>query len=309
LALLLPQARKYGYNEALFAGSIAAGGTLGILIPPSINLIVYGFLTNTSIPRLFVAGIIPGIILAALFMLFIFIACVVNPKLGRKKSSVGWKERLRSTKDLFPIVVVFLIVVGSIYAGFATPTESAAMGVIAALILAAVRGRLNLQVLKESIEGTMRSTGMIMFILLAATFLNFILVSLGLTDVLQNFIMNLGFSPFQTLLVIIGIYIVLGFFIETLSMMVLTIPIIFPIIVKNGYDPIWFGIILILLVEMALITPPVGLNLYVVQGVRGYGSIKDIIVGSIPFVFMMLVMIAMLIIFPNLALYLPSKFG
>ncbi len=309
--LALPQARKYGYSEALFAGSIAAGGTLGILIPPSINLIVYGFLTNTSIPRLFVAGIIPGIILAILFMAFILVACVIKPELGgeRREEKVSWSEKMKSLKDLLPTVIVFLIVVGSIYAGFATPTESAAMGVLAALGLAWARGSLSVKLLRESIEGTMRASGMIMFILLAATFLNFVLVSLGLTDTLREFISNLGLSPFQTLLVIIALYIVLGFFIETLSMMVLTIPIVFPIIVDKGYDPVWFGILLILLIEMALITPPVGLNLYVVQGIRGRGSITDIIVGSVPFVFMMLLMIAILIKFPCIALFLPSKIG
>ncbi len=309
--LALPQARKYGYSEALFAGSIAAGGTLGILIPPSINLIVYGFLTNTSIPRLFVAGIIPGIILAILFMAFILVACVIKPELGgeRREEKVSWSEKMKSLKDLLPTVIVFLIVVGSIYAGFATPTESAAMGVLAALGLAWARGSLSIKLIRESIEGMMRATGMIMFILLAATFLNFVLVSLGLTDTLREFISNLGLSPFQTLLVIIALYIVLGFFIETLSMMVLTIPIVFPIIVDKGYDPVWFGILLILLIEMALITPPVGLNLYVVQGIRGRGSITDIIVGSVPFVFMMLLMIAILIKFPCIALFLPSKIG
>ncbi len=308
--LALPQAQKYGYNESIFAGSIAAGGTLGILIPPSINLIVYGFLTNTSIPKLFVAGILPGVILASLFMLFILITCIIKPELSRRKGErIGWGDRIKSLKDLLPIVVIFLVVVGSIYAGFATPTESAAMGVLASVCFAALNRRLTLRVLKESIEGTMRATGMIMFILLAATFLNLIFVSLGLTDMLREFISQLGLSSFQTLLLIILIYIILGFFIETLSMMVLTIPIIFPIIVSIGYDPIWFGIILILLVEMALITPPVGLNLYVVQGVREHGSIRDIITGSVPFAFIMLLMIGLLIKFPGIVLYLPGKFS
>jgi len=309
--LALPQAKKYGYNEALFAGSVAAGGTLGILIPPSINLIVYGFLTNTSIPRLFVAGIIPGIILALLFMAFILIACIIKPELGGRKhvEKVEWRERINSLRDLIPTFIVFLIVIGSIYAGFATPTESAAMGVIAGLILAWKRKKLSLKMIRESFEGTLSATGMIAFILLAATFLNFVLVSLGLTDVLRDFISNLGLSPFQTLLLIIFVYIIMGFFIETLSMMVLTIPIVFPIIVDCGYDPIWFGVLLIVLIEMALITPPVGLNLYVVQGIREKGNISDIIVGSIPFAFVMLVMIALLVKFPGLATFLASRVG
>ena len=300
----LPQARKYGYGESLFAGSIAAGGTLGILIPPSINLIVYGFLTNTSIPRLFMAGIVPGILLSFLFMLCILVACLIKPSLTSGKHIATWNERFSSLKDLLPVMFIFFIVIGSIYAGFATPTESAALGVIAALILAASHKKLNFKILTDIMEGTMRTTAMIMLILMAAYFLNFILASIGLTDKLTVFVNNLGLSPFNTLLVIIGLYVVLGFFVETLSLMVITIPIIAPVIVDLGYDLIWFGVLLILLIEMALITPPVGLNLYVVQGVRQRGSISEVMIGSIPFVIMIALMIAILVMFPNMALFL-----
>lgn len=300
----LPQARKYGYGESLFAGSIAAGGTLGILIPPSINLIVYGFLTNTSIPRLFMAGIVPGILLSFLFMLCILVACLIKPSLTSGKHIATWNERFSSLKDLLPVMFIFFIVIGSIYAGFATPTESAALGVIAALILAATHKKLNFKILTDIMEGTMRTTAMIMLILMAAYFLNFILASIGLTDKLTVFVNNLGLSPFNTLLVIIGLYVVLGFFVETLSLMVITIPIIAPVIVDLGYDLIWFGVLLILLIEMALITPPVGLNLYVVQGVRQRGSISEVMIGSVPFVIMIALMIAILVMFPNMALFL-----
>ena len=300
----LPQARKYGYGESLFAGSIAAGGTLGILIPPSINLIVYGFLTNTSIPRLFMAGIVPGILLSFLFMLCILVACLIKPSLTSGKHIATWNERFSSLKDLLPVMFIFFIVIGSIYAGLATPTESAALGVIAALILAATHKKLNFKILTGIMEGTMRTTAMIMLILMAAYFLNFILASIGLTDKLTVFVNNLGLSPFNTLLVIIGLYVVLGFFVETLSLMVITIPIIAPVIVDLGYDLIWFGVLLILLIEMALITPPVGLNLYVVQGVRQRGSISEVMIGSIPFVIMIALMIAILVMFPNMALFL-----
>ena len=300
----LPQARKYGYGESLFAGSIAAGGTLGILIPPSINLIVYGFLTNTSIPRLFMAGIVPGILLSFLFMLCILVACLIKPSLTSGKHIATWNERFSSLKDLLPVMFIFFIVIGSIYAGLATPTESAALGVIAALILAATHKKLNFKILTGIMEGTMRTTAMIMLILMAAYFLNFILASIGLSDKLTVFVNNLGLSPFNTLLVIIGLYVVLGFFVETLSLMVITIPIIAPVIVDLGYDLIWFGVLLILLIEMALITPPVGLNLYVVQGVRQRGSISEVMIGSIPFVIMIALMIAILVMFPNMALFL-----
>jgi tripartite ATP-independent transporter DctM subunit len=300
----LPQARKFGYAESFFSGSIAAGGTLGILIPPSINLIVYGFLTNTSIPRLFLAGIVPGVLLTVLFMASIIVICLVNPKIAGDRVAVTWAQRLGSLKDLLPVLFIFMIVIGSIYAGLATPTESAALGVIAALILAACYRRLGLRMLREVVEGTMRTTAMIMLILLAAYFLNFILASIGLTDMLTAFVNGLNMSPMATMAVIIGMYVVLGFFVETLSLMVITIPIVAPVVVSLGFDPIWFGVLLILLIEMALITPPVGLNLYVVQGIRHRGSISEVMIGSIPFVIMIGLMIVAMVIFPEMALYL-----
>ena len=300
----LPQAKKYGYNDGLFSASIAAGGTLGILIPPSINLVIYGFLTNTSIVKLFLAGIVPGVLLAVLFMIFILIISIIRPELSGDKSLVSWKERIVVVKDLFPLGFVFIVVIGSIYLGFATPTEAAALGVIAALIIAAYHKELNFKVLIESFEGTIRTTGMIMFIILAASFLNYVLISLGIGNQITNILNNLNLTPFETLLIIIFLYVIMGFFIETLSIMVLTIPIVHPIIVSIGYDSIWFGIILILLIEMALVTPPVGLNLYVVQGVRRRGSIGEISLWIAPFVIMIFIMIAILILFPNLVFLL-----
>jgi tripartite ATP-independent transporter DctM subunit len=300
----LPQARKFGYAENLFCGSIAAGGTLGILIPPSINLIVYGFLTNTSIPRLFLAGIVPGILLALLFMACIMVICLFNPKVSGLRQETNWSQRLESLKDILPVFFIFFVVIGSIYAGFATPTESAALGVIAALVIAAFYRRVSLGMLREVVEGTMRTTAMIMLILLAAYFLNFILASVGLTSMLTDFVNHLGMSPMSTMAVIVLMYIVLGFFVETLSLMVITIPIVSPVVTGLGFDPIWFGVLLILLIEMALITPPVGLNLYVVQGIRQRGSISDVMIGSIPFVGMILVMIALMLVFPDMALIL-----
>ncbi len=298
----LPQARRYQYKESLFAGSIAAGGTLGILIPPSINLIVYGFLTNTSIPQLFLAGIVPGVILTILFMGCIFLICVFRPEFSGRKSHATFEQRLSSLVDLIPVILIFIVVIGSIYAGIATPTESAALGVLFSLGLAFRYKAVTLNFMKTVFEGTMRTTAMIMLILVAANFLNFILDSIGLAEQLTEFVNNLGLSAFKTLLVIIMLYIVLGFFVETLSLMVITIPIVAPVMVGLGYNPVWFGIIIILLIEMALITPPVGLNLYVVQGVRQRGSISDIMIGSIPFVIMIALMIALLVAFPDMAL-------
>jgi len=303
----IPQARKFKYNEGLFSASIAAGGTLGILIPPSINLVVYGVLTNTSIPKLFLAGIIPGIILAALFMFFILIISIIRPELAggyRGGEKISWSVKLKSLKNLLPISLLFVIIIGSIYAGLATPTEAAALGLITIIILIICHKRFNMKVLIDSFKGTIITTSMIMFIVMAASFLNSAFVAMNLQGLILDLIDKLNITPFQTLLVIIFMYFILGFFIETLSMMVLTIPIVSPIITSLGYDLIWFGIVLIILVNVALITPPVGMNLYVVQGIRKRGSIGEICYWISPFVIMMFVMIGLLIKFPNLALFL-----
>src|SRR5919197_737713 len=263
--------KKRGYSERLFLGTIAAGGTLGILIPPSINMIVYGVLTDSSIPKLYLAGIFPGLILAGLFSITVLIACLLWPSLGGTRSRADWRSRIRALPDLIPPLVIFLAVIGSIYAGLATATESAALGVIAALGVAAWHRRLTVRMLLHAFEGTMRTTAMIMALLIA----------------------------------VVIFYLILGCFVETLSMMVATVPIIAPIMFKAGYDPIWFGILIIILMETAMITPPVGINLYVVQGLRKHGRIDDVIIGAAPFVIAMLVMIAILSYWPNLALWLP----
>ena len=309
-SVAMPQAEKLGYNPKLFSGAIAAGGTLGIMIPPSINLIVYGFLTQTSIPKLFLAGLIPGLFLAALFMLITAILCMVNPSLGGPGIKSNWNKRLAGLIDLIPLLTLFGTIVGSIYLGWATPTEAAAIGVAMAFVLAAIQNHkaLTRNMLIESLKSTVRTTSMIMLVVIGAYILNFVLTASGVSRLLQEFLQNLGISALATLLVIVLIYIVLGFFIETLSLMVATIPIIVPIIMQLGYDKIWFGILMIILVEMALITPPVGLNLYVVQGARKSGRFSDVMIGVIPYAIVMLFMVALLIMFPSIALYLPSNF-
>jgi tripartite ATP-independent transporter DctM subunit len=302
----LGEVEKRGYSERLFLGTIAAGGTLGILIPPSINMIVYGVLTETSIPKLYLAGFIPGIILASLFSLTVLIICVIRPALGGKPTATSWAQRIAALPDLLPPLIIFLAVIGSIYAGWATATESAALGVIAAIGIAAWNRRLTARTLLNAFEGTMRTTAMIMAILLAAYFLNFVITSIGLTGQVNSFIMGLGLTKIQLLFVVVIFYFILGMFMETLSMMVATVPIIAPIMFKAGYDPVWFGIIIIILMELAMITPPVGINLYVVQGLRKRGKIDDVIIGASPFVITMLLMLVILSIWPQIALWLPQ---
>ena len=302
----MPQAEKLGYDPKLFSGAIAAGGTLGIMIPPSINLIVYGFLTQTSIPRLFLAGLVPGIGLAIGFMVITMIICLIRPSLGGERRVFPFPEMLRALIQLIPIILLFTMIIGTIYKGWATPTEAAAVGVAGAILIAAFFGGVSLNMFAQSILGTVKITSMIMLVVIGASFLNFTLASAGLGRELQSFLGGMGLSPLMTILVVVCIYIVLGFFIETLSLMVVTIPIIVPLVVEQGYDPIWFGILMIVLIEMALITPPVGLNLYVVQGARKSGKMSEVMLGAIPYVIAMLAMVAALIAFPQIALMLPD---
>ncbi len=302
----LNEAEKRGYNERLFLGTLAAGGTLGILIPPSINLIVYGVLTETSIPKLYLAGFIPGLLLALLYMGTIASLCTYRPAWGGERIKTTNEERIASLKHLWPPLLVFAIAIGSIYAGIATPSESAALGLLTALGLAAYRRRLSIAMLKRAIEGAMRTTAMSMAILLGAYFLNFVFGSVGLSGKVNEIITTLGLSPLETLLMVVLFYLVLGMFMETLSMMVATVPIITPVIVAAGYDPIWFGILIMLLMETAMITPPVGINLFVVQGVRKKGQLADVMIGAAPFVLTLLLMIAFLIIAPDIAMFLPD---
>lgn len=302
----IPQMDEKKYNRRLFLGTLASGGTLGILIPPSINIIIYGALTDTSIPELYLAGIVPGLLLAILFGATVLFACLYRPEMGGEKIVYTWSDRLRSLPDLIPPVLIFVIVIGSIYSGFATPTESAALGVLSSLMLAAFRRRLNWRILRDSLEGAMQTTAMIMLIIVAAFFLNLVLASIGLPQTVSRFVSELNYPPVVALLLIILLYLVLGLFLETLTLMITTIPIVAPVVFSLGYDPVWFGILLMLLIETALITPPVGLNLYVIQGVRGGGKVDDVILGALPFVAALLLMMGLLMAFPNLALFLPG---
>lgn len=302
----MPQAEKLGYDPKLFSGAIAAGGTLGIMIPPSINLIVYGFLTQTSIPQLFLAGLIPGIGLALAFIVMVAIICTIRPSLGGERRVFPMSDMMRALVHLLPIILLFTMIIGSIYNGWATPTEAAAVGVAGAFVIAAAFGGVSFNMLAESIYGTVKITSMIMLVVIGASFLNFTLASAGLGQELDAFLTGLGLSPLGFILVVVVMYIILGFFIETLSLMVVTIPIIVPLVVEQGYDPIWFGILMIVLIEMALITPPVGLNLYVVQGARKTGSMSEVMLGALPFAAVMLAMAFALIAFPQIALFLPQ---
>lgn len=304
----LPEFRKRKYSERLVLGSIAAGATLGILIPPSVNLIIYGALTNTSIGKLFAAGIVPGILLATLFMLAIIVIALIWPSVGgvhdEPKPLV---QKLRNLRYLLPPLSVFAVVMGSIYAGWATPSEAAAVGVLMAFGLAIWNRALSFSMLHDAFLSTVKITSMILLIIVAAFYLNFIVGVLGVPQAMTAFVSSMGLGPTGFILVLIVFYLVLGCFIETLSMMVGTIPVVFPIVLHLGIDPVWFGIFLVLMMELALITPPVGLNLYVVQGVRRKGPVTDVFWGVLPFIGIVLAMVAIITAAPSIVTFLPNR--
>ncbi|URI07147.1 TRAP transporter large permease [Aquincola tertiaricarbonis] len=302
----LPSLHKRGYSMTMSLGSIAAGGTLGILIPPSVNMIVYGSLTDTSIGKLFIAGIVPGLLLTGCFMLFIAGHALVTRQ-GIREASVPMAERIAVLKDLVPPAVVFFIVMGSLYAGVATTTESAALGVVASLAFAWKSGKLSWTLLQHCFVQTAKTSGMILLIITAAFVLNLAISLTGVAETMTQWVTSFGLSQVQLLLVLVVFYFILGMFMDVLSMMVATIPITFPIVTAVGVDPVWFGIFIVLMCELGLITPPVGMNLFVVHGIRpDNGGIRDAMVGAVPYVVIMLLFTLLLIAVPDLAVWLPS---
>ncbi|MBY6005289.1 TRAP transporter large permease [Salipiger bermudensis] len=303
----IPILSERKYDERLTAGTIAAGATLGILIPPSINIIIYGSMTNTSIGQLFAAGILPGIALTVAFMALIAVISILHPGVaGPSLPDRPMREKLKSLLEILPPLLIFAIVMGVIYGGWATPTESAAIGVTCALLVALAKRKMSLPLLHEAMISTVRISAMILLIMVGAHFLNFVIGMLGIPQTLTRFVVDLGAGPIQVLFLLILFYLILGCFMETLSMMIATLPVVFPLVVQLGIDPVWFGIFLVLMMETGLITPPIGMNLYIVQGVRGTGSIMDVIWGSLPFVLLMLAFTILLIVWPGLVLWLPN---
>jgi tripartite ATP-independent transporter DctM subunit len=305
VALPSLRARNYSMRDAL--GSIAAGGTLGILIPPSVNLIVYGSLTNQSIGKLFIAGIIPGILLSLAFMTFIFVKSLAGGE-ARKEALLPLGERLRLLRHLIAPLVVFGIVMGSLYLGIATATESAALGVVVALFFVWQTGRLSRELLRNCFVQTARISGMILLIIVAAFILNLAISLTGVAEAMTRWVSSFGLSATALILILIVFYLILGMFMDVLSMQVATIPITYPIVTALGVDPIWYGIFIVLMCELGLITPPVGMNLFVVHGIRpDKGSIQDAILGALPYAVIMILFTLLLLAVPQLVLWLPAK--
>ena len=307
----LPSFRKRRYDTRLVLGSIAAGASLGNLIPPGIALIVYGAMTNTSVGQLYAAAVVPGIVMTVLFMGTIILIALVRPDLVRQKETVDpLRERLKRLVDLLPPFVIFGIIMGSIYTGWATVTESAALAVVVALPIAAFYGRLSIRMLHDCFVATANLTAMSMLILAVAFYLNFVMGLLGVTPALGAFATSIGASPLELIIALTVFYLLLGIFFETLPMLVGTVPVVFPVIVAAGIDPVWFGVFIVLMCEISLISPPVGMTLYVIQAVRREGTIAEVFQGTVPFFIAMVVMTVLLIAFPEMALWLPRiSFG
>ncbi len=302
----LPSLRKNGYPMPASLGSLAAGGTLGIMIPPSINFIIYGSMTNTSVGKLFIAGFIPGLALAGLFMVWIYVSSLCSSE-QMAVIDVPWAERIRLLRYLFEPLVVFGIVMGTLYAGIATATESAALGLVVAFVFVVVQGKLSLALLENCFVSSAKTTGMILLIVLGAFVLNLALSLTGIGEALTKWVTGFGLGRVQLLMLLILFYLVLGMFMDTLSMMVATIPLAFPVVSSVGVDPIWFGVFIVLMCELGLITPPVGMNLFVVQGIRpDSGPVADVIRGALPYAVIMILFALLLIAFPSIATWLPT---
>ncbi len=250
----------------------------------------------------------PGLLLALVFMATIALLCTFRPAWGGETFEATWEDRVTGLPDLLPVFFIFLVVVGSIYAGIATPTEASALGIIASLLLSAWNRSLSVAMLNRAVDGTMRSAGMIMFVLIGAYYLNFALGISGFVDQINGFITSLPLPPVAILTVIIVIYLLLGCVLDGISMIVLTVPVTALAVVELGYDPVWFGIIIMLVIEAGMITPPIGINCYVVQGIRKGGSLNDVFIGILPFLVSILVVIALMVAFPEIALWLPGLF-
>jgi tripartite ATP-independent transporter DctM subunit len=310
-SIALPAFRARGYDERIVVGSLAAGGTLGILIPPSINFIVYGVLMEVSIGRLYMAGVVPGLLLSLLFMAWILVVGVARPSIAPREPAVAWQQRLIALLDMIPTAFLIFLVLGTIYLGVATPTEAAAFGVLGALALALWSGGLTRAMLKEVFRATARTTAMVMLILTGAFILNSTLAFLGVPQALTQAVAAWDLTPTEMVLILVGFYLVLGTFMDGFAMMVTTIPVVLPLLKAMNIDLVWFGVIAVILTEAALISPPEGLNLYVIQGLRKggggrSGTILDVWIGVLPFLVIMLFAIWLIIVFPGIATWLPT---
>lgn len=307
-AVALPTMKQHGYNERITLGSIAAGGTLGILIPPSLIMIVYGLVAQVSIGDLYIAGIVPGILMMVGFIAAILILSLFGPRGERAIQRYSLREKLAGLVNIIPIALLIGLVIGTIYLGVATATEAAAYGATGALVVALAKRRLSWPMLKEALLSTAMTTGMILFVVNAAFLLQFVLSFIGVPRALSQSILSFGLSSTELILVICVVFILLGMVMDGLPIVVAVVPIFLPLLQAQGIDLVWFGIIVVILIELGLITPPIGMNLFVLQGVRHRlygaeaGKMTDIVIGVLPFIVSMLVVLGLVIAFPQVAM-------
>lgn len=305
--IAVPEMEKVGYNRKLAFGAVASGGTLGILIPPSIVLIIYGIITETSIGDLIIAGIIPGLMMAVLLSLTIFILVLRDPSLAPK---INQKERfakkVRYSINVLPILILALIVVGSIYLGITTPTESGAFGVVGALLIVLVMRQISFKKLNEVLSNSVKTTGMFFLLVISGLFASFILIRLGVPQGLADLILGTDMPGWAIIILINVLFIVLGMFLDPMSILVIMIPMFFPTVIGLGFDPVWFGIMVTITTEIGAISPPVGFNLFVLKSVIPEAKMSEIISGSLIFVLPLVIGLILIVVFPQIALFLPS---
>ena len=302
----LPEMKKYRYSDSMATGSVAAGGIIGILIPPSVILVLYGLLTESSIGDLFIAGFLPGILTILVFMIVISIVTRLHPESGPAGEKSTWKQKLNATLKTWAITALFATVIGGIYFGVFTPTEAAGVGAFGALFIAFSRKRLNREMMKETLLETGQTSAMIFTILIGAITLNNLVIFSGLANALADFVSGLDMSPATVMLIILLMYLIMGCFLDALAMILLTVPIFYPIVLDLGYDPIWFGIIVVMVVELGLITPPIGMNVFVIKGMVQSVPLVSIYKGVPPFVIGQVVLIIAVFLIPEIALWLPE---
>jgi C4-dicarboxylate transporter DctM subunit len=303
----IPELRKRGYPEKMIIGTLTGAATLGLMIPPSLTLIVYGVTINESISKLFMAGIIPGLVLAGMFMGYVALWSVFKKhEVPPAETQMSFREKLRESKLLIPVILLVMLVIGSMYSGLATATEAAAFGVIGSLVLAAAQGSLNLSTFKESLLGATRTSAMIALILMGAAFLSLSMGFTGLPRALAGWIASVELSNFELLMALLVFYIIIGMFLDGISSVVLTMAVVEPMIRQAGIDLIWFGIFIVVVVEMAQITPPIGFNLFVMQGITEH-QMNYIARAALPMFAIMILMVLILIAFPELATWLPDN--
>jgi len=308
-SVALPEMEKLNYDKKLAAGTVAVGGTLGILIPPSTGFILYGILAEQSISKLFMAGILPGIMLTVFLITTVFIKAKLNPDIAPRAVGVGWKEKFTSLKGLAPILILFVISIGGLYAGVFTPTEAGGVGAFGAFIIGMFRKQFRWKGIVNSARDTVRTTCMIFAIVIGAMVFSYFLAITRLPIALADFVSTLPLPALGIMIIILLVYLVLGCFMDAFAMLIITIPIFFPAVLAMGFDPIWFGVILVMMIETAMITPPVGMNVYVISGVAPHIPLEDIFRGILMFMPAMIIAVLMLLFFPQIALLLPGTMG